>query len=215
LKLARGTFFALDLAVNFLMPWLLYRASRPHVDETHAIMISACAPAAWGLVQFARNRKVDTFSVLSLAGIVFSFAIFALGGSPKVLLVRESLIIGATGLIFIVSALIGRPLMLGLIRGATENMPIGETGMLARAHHVIESYADARWFRRLMNTMTVAFGFFFIVEMAARIALAFTLPTERFLILAPVVRYTIAGISIAWVYLFVVPAFRREAARSS
>jgi hypothetical protein len=202
----------LDLAVNFLTPWLLYRASRPHVDETHAIMISAGAPMVWGLVQFARSRKVDTFSVLSLGGIALSFAIFALGGSPKVLLVRESLIVGATGLLFIVSALIGRPLMLELIRGMFGSMPAGETGHLARAREELESYADAPWFRGLMKTMTLAFGVFGIVEMAARMALAFALPTERFLLVAPIVRYAIAGVSVAWVFFYVRPAFRRNAA---
>lgn len=204
--------FALDLAVNFLLPWLLYRASRPHVGETHAIMISAGAPMVWGLGQFARSRRIDTFSVLSLAGIVVSFAIFALGGSPKVLLVRESLIIGATGLVFIVSALIGRPLMLTVMRGLGESVPAGDTGTLARAREQLESFADTPWFRRLMTTMTVAFGLFAIAEMAARIALAFVLPTERFLLVAPIVRYAIAGVMMGWMFLYVRPVFRRHRA---
>lgn len=207
-------FFALDLAVNFLMPWLLYRASRPYVDETHAIMISAGAPMVWGLVQFAVNRKVDTFSLLSLGGIALSLGIFAFGGSPKVLLVRESFITGAIGVLFIASALIGRPLMFELIRGIAQSMPAGETGMLARAREELESYAEAPWFLRIMTTMTYAFGLFGIIEMAARIALALALPTERFLLIAPIARYAIAAVPIAWTYLYVVPAFRRGA-RSS
>lgn len=206
----RYTLFALDLAVNFLMPWLFYRASRPHVDETHAIMISASAPMIWGLVQFARSRKVDTFSVLSLGGIAVSFAIFALGGSPKVLLVRESLVTGAVGLLFLASALIGRPLMFELFRGIAGSMP-GEK--LARARELLESNAGAPWFRRLMTSMTLVFGIFGIVEMAARIALALALPTERFLLIAPVARYAIAGVAMAWIFFFVTPVFRRELAR--
>ena len=207
----RYTIFALDLAVNFLMPWLLYRASRPHVDETHAIMISASAPMVWGLVQFARSRKIDFFSILSLCGIAVSFAIFALGGSPKVLLVRESLITGATGLLFLVSALIGRPLMFELFRGILGSMP-GEKP--ARARKVLESNAGAPWFRRLMTKMTIAFGLFMIAEMAARIALAFALPTERFLLIAPIARWVIAGLTVAWTFFFVRPVFRREMKRS-
>lgn len=206
----RYTLFALDLAVNFLMPWLFYRASRPHVDETHAIMISASAPMIWGLVQFARSRKVDTFSVLSLGGIAVSFAIFALGGSPKVLLVRESLVTGAVGLLFLASALIRRPLMFELFRGIAGSMP-GEK--LARARELLESNAGAPWFRRLMTSMTLVFGIFGIVEMAARIALALALPTERFLLIAPVARYAIAGVAMAWIFFFVTPVFRRELAR--
>lgn len=204
-------FFALDLAVNFFMPWLLYRASRPHVTETHAIMISAGAPMLWGIVQFARSRKVDTFSILSLAGIALSFAIFAFGGSPKVLLVRESLIVGATGVVFIVSALIGRPLMFELIRGITASFPAGETGRLAQAREELESFSDKPFFQRLMSKMTVGCGIFGIVEMSARMGLAFALPTERFLLFAPIARYAIAGLFVGWVYFYIVPAFRRQA----
>jgi hypothetical protein len=51
--------------------------------------------------------------------------------------------------------------------------------------------------------------------MGARVALALALPTERFLIVSPIVRYTIAGAVVAWLYFTVVPAMRREAARSA
>ena len=206
-------FFAVDLAVNFLLPWVLYRASRPHVDETHAIMISASAPMVWGLVQFARSRKVDVFSMLSIGGIVLSLAIFALGGSPKVLLVRESLIAGAIGLIFIVSALFGRPLMYELIRALAQSVPAGNAGALARAREELDSYAGAPWFRRLMLKMTMALGLLGVAEMAARIALALTLPTERFLLVAPIARYAIAGVFMAWLFRYVLPAFRRESSQ--
>ncbi|HTU82879.1 MAG TPA: VC0807 family protein [Candidatus Acidoferrales bacterium] len=206
---AGRAFFAIDLAVNFLAPWLLYRASRPHVDETHAIMISACAPAIWGLVQFARSRKVDAFSVLSLGGIALSFAIFALGGSPKVLLMRESLIIGVIGVAFVVSALIGRPLMLELVRGIVNNGSVP-----AAARDELETYASLPWFRRLMTTMTVAFGIFGVIEMGARMTLAFVLPTERYFLVAPIVRYGIAGLMMAWVFFYILPAFRRQKART-
>lgn len=205
--------FTLDLAVNFLMPWLLYRASRPYVGETHAIMVSASAPMLWGLVQFARSRKIDALSILSLAGIALSFAIFAFGGSPKALLVRESFIIGATGVLFVVSALIGRPLMFALLQGIMQSMPAGETGMLSRAREELDSFSDAPWFRSLMTTMTVVFGLFGIAEMAARIALAVALPTERFLLVAPIVRYAVAGVGMAWMFFYARPAFRRNAAR--
>ena len=165
----------------------------------------------WGLFQFARSRKIDTFSVISLAGIAVSFAIFALGGSPKILLVRESLFGGALGVVFVVSALIGRPLMFALVRGVLQSTP-GEPTKLARARQELESYAQARWFRRLMTTMTGAFGLLMIVEMAARMALAFALPTERFLLVAPIVRYAIAGVAMAWIFFYVRPYFRRESA---
>lgn len=208
-----GAFFFFDLAVNFLAPWLLYRASRPHVSEVHAIMISASAPMVWGLAQFARSRKLDVFSVLSLGGIILSLAVLGLGGSPKVLLVRESFVGGAVGIAFLISAMIGRPLMLELLRAMVQSVPPGGTGMMARARQEVESFGDSPRFRRFMTTMTIVFGLLGVVEMSVRIALALTLPTERFLVVAPIVRYAIAGVVMAWVYFVLAPAFRREGAR--
>ncbi len=141
--------------------------------------------------------------------IALSFAVFALGGSAKVLLVRESFITGAIGLLFITSALIGRPLMFWLVRGILQSVPAGESGKLARIREELESYADAPWFVRIMTVMTYNFGLFGIVEMVARIALALALPTERFLLIAPIARYAIAAVMIAWLYVYVIPAFRR------
>jgi hypothetical protein len=65
-----------------------------------------------------------------------------------------------------------------------------------------------------MITMTIVFGIFGIVETTASMALAFTLSTERFLLVAPIVPYAIAGVMMAWVILYVVATFRREAAPS-
>jgi hypothetical protein len=202
--------FGLDLAVNFLVPWLTYRVSRPHVDEAHAIMISAGAPMVWGLAQFARSRKVDAFSLLSLGGIVLSLAIFALGGSPKMLLVRESLITGIVGVVFLGSVLIGKPIVLEVLRGFVASTPPGDTGPMSKARAELEMYGDAPAFRRLMTTMTIAMGLLALVEMAARVGLALTLPTERFFIVAPIARYAIAGLVMGWLFFFAVPSFRRE-----
>jgi hypothetical protein len=76
---------ALGVLFNFLLPWAVYRLSVPHLGETHAIMATAVAPAAWSLAQFARSRKVDAMSGLVLSGIALSLLVLALGGSPKIL----------------------------------------------------------------------------------------------------------------------------------
>ena len=92
MKLRPG--FVLELAVNFLLPWLAYRFALPHLGETGALIASAVPPIVWSLIELVRFRRVDALSIMVVAGIVLSVAAMALGGSPRMLLLRESLVSG-------------------------------------------------------------------------------------------------------------------------
>ncbi len=94
---------------NSILQWAVYRLSVPYLGETHAIIATAVAPTVWSLAQFARSRKLDAMPVLVLSWIALSLLVLVLGGSPKVLLFRETLITGLGGLVLIGSAMIGRP----------------------------------------------------------------------------------------------------------
>jgi hypothetical protein len=198
--------FALSLLVNLLVPWLLYRVSRAHLGESHAIMLSAAAPAVWSLTEFARSRKIDAISVVVLSGIALSLVAIVLGGSPKLLLFRESLITGLTGLVFIGSALIRRPLMYVLVIAAAKSLH-SDSGsepntMFARARFELESYAGSPNFRRSMTVATIVFGVVAVAETAIRGALIFSLPTERALLVGPIVGYCIVGLLVSWWILY-------------
>ncbi|MGB6519873.1 MAG: VC0807 family protein [Candidatus Cybelea sp.] len=208
----------LGVLFNVLLPWALYRLSKPHVGESHALMISVGAPMLWSLVQFARNRRVDVFSVVVISGIGLSLGAIALGGSPKLLLFRESMITGLTGLVFIGSAIVRRPLFYSITQPMIRSFLSSESataaflpsGMAARALAEWETYFEKAWFRRVMGVMTVAVGLIFVAETAIRSVLIFTLPSERVLLISPFVQYAAAGLLILWTYLYVVPAVRRE-----
>jgi hypothetical protein len=203
----RRVVFGLSLGLNFVLPWALYRLSEPHVGETHALIVSAAVPMAWSVVQLARNRKLDAVSVLALLGIALSFVALALGGSPKVLLFRQSLLTGAVGLVLIGSAVIRRPLFYALVVAALG--PQAEPGadtpsnVWSRARAELESYADKPSFRRSMTTLTVFSGLLLILEAAVRITIAFELPTERALLVGPAVTHAMGGLFILLVLLYV------------
>ena len=207
---------ALGVLFNFLLPWAVYRLSVPHLGETHAIMATAVAPAVWGLVQFARSRKVDAMSGLVLSGIALSLVVLALGGSPKILLFRESLITGLGGLVLIGSAVIRRPLMFVLIRyaftsGQSALEAVLPGGVAARARAELESFADKPWFRRMMTVTTIVFGLIIVAETVALVVLVFSWPTDRVLLTRPIVRNAAAGLILLWAFFYMVPAVRRGA----
>lgn len=204
--------FGLGVVFNFLLPWAVYRLIVPQIGETHAIMASAAVPAAWSLVQFARSRKVDAMSVLVLSGIALSLMAIALGGSPKLLLFRESLITGLIGLVLIGSAIVGRPLMFVMLRAVLNGQSLDSMfprGIAVRARGELESYADRPWFQRVMSVMTIVFGLIAVAETAVLCVLVFSLPTDRVLIARPIVRYVTAGLLILWTFLYAMPAVRR------
>lgn len=204
---------ALSVLFNFLFPWAVYRLTVPSLGETHAIMATAVAPAVWSLAQFARSRKIDVMSALVLSWIALSLVVLALGGSPKVLLFRESLITGLGGLVLIGSALIGRPLMLVLVRYAFTNQSGLDTvlpsAVVARARAQLESYTDKPWFGRVIAATTVVFGLILIAETAALCVLVFSLPTEKVLLARPIIRNAAAGLLLLWTFLYWLPAVRR------
>lgn len=108
----------LELVVNLVLPWLAYRIAQPHYGDTGALYASAIPPLVWSIVEFIRLRRVDALSVLVLLGIALSIVAMALGGSPRVLLMRESLVSGAIGVAFVVSLVLARPLIFYLARAS-------------------------------------------------------------------------------------------------
>jgi hypothetical protein len=101
-----GKFFvALDFLVNLGAPFLVYQLVSGHMSETAALMLSSVPPILWSIGQLIWSRKLDALSLLVITGIALSLVATLLGGSPRLLLVRESLITGIFGLIFLGSLL--------------------------------------------------------------------------------------------------------------
>lgn len=184
--------FGVELAVNVGLPWCVYWvAKREGVGEAHAIMCSAIPPILWSLGEFARRRRVDAISMLVLGGIALSLIGFALGGSPKLLLMRESLVTGLIGLAFLGSVLVGRPLVWVLTQAA-----------MARQEEPIGDVSGDTDLRRMMTVMTLVWGLGLIGEACLRAALVATMSVGRVLVVGPVVGYSVVGLLVGWTYLY-------------
>ncbi|MFM0242651.1 VC0807 family protein [Paraburkholderia phytofirmans] len=194
MKLRPG--FVLELAVNFLLPWLAYRLALPHLGETGALIASAVPPIVWSLIELARFRRIDALSVIVVAGIVLSVAAMALGGSPRMLLLRESLISGAIGVVFLLSLPMRRPLIFYLARAT-----------VAREMEGGAVRFEALWQERpalvsAMRLMTLVWGVGLTGETALRAWMALTWPIERFLVVSPFIGYGIYGGLTLWTFWY-------------
>jgi len=185
-----------ELVVNLLLPWLAYRLALPHWGELGALYASAVPPVVWSLVEFARTRRVDALSILVLLGIVLSIVLMALGGSPRLLLMRESMASGAIGVVFLVSLVLRRPLTFYLARAT-----------VARKEEGGAERFEALWnerpaLRRSVRLMTAVWGLGLAGENALRAWLAWHWPVERFLVVSPFIGYAIYGALTVWTLIY-------------
>ncbi len=190
----RRVMFGLEMAVNVALPWCFYWVAKPYVGEVHAIMASAVPPMAWSIVEFIRRRTFDAVSILVLGGIGLSLVGFALGGSPRLLLMRESLITGIIGLVFLGSVVIGRPLIEVLARAALARQ--------AAVEGKAEEWEESPGLRRAFCVMTAVWGCGFVAETCLRVVLVFSLPVGKALVAGPVVGYSVIGLLMGWTYLY-------------
>jgi hypothetical protein len=186
----------LELVANLLLPWLAYRLALPRWGEIGALYASAAPPLLWSLAEFARSRRVDALSALVLFGIALSIITFALGGSPRILLVRESLAAGATGMLFLISLLFGRPLIFYLARATVAREQ--EDG----AQRFEGYWRDNAVLRASLRLMTLVWGVGLTAETALRFWFAWNWPIERYLVVSPIIGYTIYGGLLAWTFWF-------------
>jgi hypothetical protein len=100
-----------ELAVNFLLPFLIYRYANESVGAVLGLIAASAPPILWAIVVFVRERRVDAISIMALSGIALSLLAFSGGGGIKMLQLRENLVTGLVGLVFLGSAAIGRPLI--------------------------------------------------------------------------------------------------------
>jgi intracellular septation protein A len=113
---AHGAKVGLEAAVNFILPFLIYSYSRGRLGDAPALMAASAPPILWSVAAFIRERKLDAISILVLSGIALSLLAFAGGGGVKFLQLRENLVGGLVGLLFLGSVAIGKPLIYALAR---------------------------------------------------------------------------------------------------
>jgi hypothetical protein len=184
--------FVLDLAVNLLLPWLAYRLATPHWGETGGLIASAVPPVIWSLVELARFRRVDALSVIVLAGIVLSIFAMALGGSPRMLLLRESLVSGVIGVAFLLSLPLRRPLIFYLARATVAREQADGAARITALINERPTFAAA------LRLMTAVWGAGLTGETLLRSWMAWTWPIERFLVVSPFIGYGIYGALLTW-----------------
>jgi hypothetical protein len=187
---------AAEVVVNFVLPWICYRIALQSLGETGALILSVAPPMIWSLLVIVWFKRLDAVSLIVVAGIFLSLFAMTFGGSPRLLLLRESLVTGLVGLALLVSMLFPKPLMYYLAESTT-------------AKHSPEEAAQFSllWkrpgFVRTMYVTSWVWGTALISEAALRCILAWTMPVDQFLLVSPLISYSVYFALIGWTFWFV------------
>jgi hypothetical protein len=193
----------LEAAVNFVLPFLIYSYGASRLGSVQALMAASAPPILWSIGAFIRERKVDAISVLVLSGIGLSLIAFAGGGGVKFLQLRENLVAGLVGLVFLGSAAIGRPLIYQLARAGTRRRS-------AESGQAFEALREDGRFRRDMTAATLVWGLGLVAVCALNCALVFAVSIRQFLLISAPIGYGTLGLLTAWTF-WCVPRAKREA----
>ena len=87
------------IVLNAIIPVVLYKLSKRYLSasEFTALVIATVFPLGKSIFDLVRRGQVDPVSIVVLLGIATDGVALFFGGSPRLLLVRESLFTGAFG----------------------------------------------------------------------------------------------------------------------
>jgi len=190
-----GATILVEASVNFILPLAIYNYAEAPLGEVRALIASSGPPILWSIVQFARHRRVDALSMLVLGGIVLSLLAMLGGGGVKFLQLREKLVTGLIGLVFLGSALVRRPLIYELARASMLRRSTDE----AAAFAALQVHAG---FRRTMTVMTLVWGVVLLADAAVSAAFVFLFSVRENLIASPILGYGTMGALSLWTFWY-------------
>lgn len=182
--------FGVELAVNVVLPWLVYEALvRRGWTEIHALLAVTVVPLVWGLAVLLRERRCDPVAILSGGGMLLSLVAGLLSSDVRALQVRESYVTLLIGLLFLGSALVRRPLLTVLALSQVR----------AQGHsEEVASRLEHPWVRQLLGTLNLGWGLVFVLEFLVRLWMIEVFSISTVLALGPWVQNAILGLAVLW-----------------
>jgi uncharacterized membrane protein len=181
------------IVVAGVLPVIGYSLLRPHVgSDATALAAVTLFPLTDIAIERLRHGRFEPIGLIALVGIVIGLTgAVALHGNDTLLKLRESVVTGAFGVVCLASLFWARPVMFYLAKA-----------FVTAAEPEQGPAFDATWERPgvpgRFRLVTAVWAVGFIGEAVIRTVLALTLPTGRFLAIAPVVGWIVVGSLIAY-----------------
>jgi hypothetical protein len=167
------------------------------------MIASAMPPLAWSGYELAKTRKLDAISLTIAATILLTVLATALGGSARLIQIRDALVTGAVGVAFLITLWSRRPLIFYLARAAMARDAEG----IAR----YETIWDRPGVPEVFRWLSLVWGLGLVAQTASMCWLAWIWPIPRYLLLSPFVSAAIFGALMLGSLAYIA---RRPAARA-
>jgi hypothetical protein len=194
------------LFANFVAPYLVFELLDGRFGDVISLIASAVPPLLWSIYELIKTRRLDALSVLVVSAIVFTVGATAMGGSARLIQIRDALVTGLVGVMFLASLAMKRPMIFYLARAT-----------MARNTESGAAEFEAMWERKgvpaAFRMLTLVWGVGLIVQTTIMCYLAWIWPIGRYLLLSPFIGYGIFGLLMAWSLWF--RARRIAAARAA
>ena len=180
---------AFSIVINGVLPLIIYNVLKDytHVSDFVALVITGVPSLIDSLVGIILRKRIDFLAGMVLFGIVVSLGLVALGGSPRLYLVRDSFFTAAYGIVLLVSLPFPKPVGFYTARYFVTG---NNAERVTWFNNTLWQYAP---FRTAIRVQTAIWGIGFVLEGAVRAYLAFTWPIPQFLVISPVVNWGFLG----------------------
>ncbi|HEX3782221.1 MAG TPA: VC0807 family protein [Pseudonocardiaceae bacterium] len=163
------------IAIDVLAPLAMYYGLRlAGISAWWALVVSGVVPAVRTVHLVISARKLDLMAVFSLLAMTAGTTVSLLTGSPRLILARDSWITAGLG---------GWLLVLGVRRPPLLSMTQKLMPPASAAQWEHDWQHSAR-FRRGMRVANGMWGVAFLIDAAARVVMAYTLPVDSVQVLS-------------------------------
>ncbi len=181
-----------SLAINALCPFLLYRILEPHfpLNSLMPLLYATIFPVIGLTLSLVRKRTVDAIGIIVMVGLALHIVVTLLAPNVGVALVIRSLDGAVIGLALVISALIGRPILLLVAK----QVVAGANSERAASFNRMNDKERVRGF----STITLVWGIGLMAMSGLHLVLALKLAPAEFLLVSPVVGLVTIVALLVW-----------------
>ena len=184
-----------SILINGLVPVAVYNLLLGHFSSFVSLLLATMVPLLDNLYHIVKHRKADAFGLFMLTAFVLSLLAFLLGGNEKLILMRESLVTGILGLIFIGSLFYSKPLIYHFAIRFSSNDESEQKGKFANNW-------EYSYFRFVIRLMTAVWGIALLAEAVIKTILVYELSISAFLAISQIIFYSVLGVTILWTVIY-------------
>jgi uncharacterized membrane protein len=185
----------LSIVINGAIPWVIYTLLLNYFSSFVSLLLATLLPLVDNLYHLIKHREADAFGLFMLTGFVLGLLAFLLGGNEKLILLRESMVTGILGLIFIGSLFFSKPLIYHFAIRFTASNESEKLGQFAKNWEI-------PYFRFVLRFMTTIWGIALIGEAIVKAILVYELSTSVFLAISQIVFYGFIGAAILFTVVY-------------